>query len=476
MSNKSIGLEDFPLELLAAIADAVWEFGDLWSMLRASRRLYDGVLLSRRWRVVNEVTTTVSGVERHARLLFGRPLCLVHASSIGNIRLLRFLMPDREEAHICLPLVCAEGHVECLHYLWMEIGATGAEKEWQQEYSDAMCDTWEGTDDDRMIFLASLDEHVGHGNWNAPFSLCGTLQLACFGGHLRAVEYLHEHADIEVEHVCAHDAWAIISACENGHLPVVQYLHSRFPTILHNTHRNDDVDGGCASRAVLAACTGGHRDVLVFLTSIGVRDVRANNNESLLWACRNGHLEIIRYLHEELGIDIDDIRSTNLDDSGDGQPGALSWSCREGHLSVVKYLHEECGLTDADVRARDVDALRYACVFGGPMDLIQYLHTEFGLTATDARVLDNRMLAWACVAGHMDVVKYLHAEMGLTREDARACGARDSALAGGHMDIARYLDTVMNSTSGDAVSQALLPPARQVRTAGKQEKGSRRPG
>ena len=64
---------------------------------------------------------------------------------------------------------------------------------------------------------------------------------------------------------------------------------------------------------------------------LNIEDIKSQDNRVFRFACRNGYLEVVKYLIDK-GLTLEDIRSIdNL---------ALRWASRNGHLEVVKYLEE----------------------------------------------------------------------------------------------------------------------------------------
>ena len=74
------------------------------------------------------------------------------------------------------------------------------------------------------------------------------------------------------------------------------------------------------------------------------------------WATENGHLDVVKYLHEN-GADI-----TDRDNE------AVICAAENGRLDVVKYLHEH----GADITAQDNMAVRWAKI-GGSQEIVDYL-------------------------------------------------------------------------------------------------------
>eukprot|EP01104_Vermistella_antarctica_P004970 TRINITY_DN15379_c0_g1_i1.p1 TRINITY_DN15379_c0_g1~~TRINITY_DN15379_c0_g1_i1.p1 ORF type:complete len:177 (-),score=19.45 TRINITY_DN15379_c0_g1_i1:159-689(-) len=109
--------DELPLEVIALIADQVHDFGDLCRMVLVCQQFRGAVSLCSRWRVVEEIISTIKDTAMRGRLLFDRCLCIIHACSTGHARLLHFLLLSHDEAICCLPLLCFEGQLECLQTL-----------------------------------------------------------------------------------------------------------------------------------------------------------------------------------------------------------------------------------------------------------------------------------------------------------------------------------------------------------------------
>jgi hypothetical protein len=111
-------------------------------------------------------------------------------------------------------------------------------------------------------------------------------------------------------------------------------------------------------------------------------DLRSNNNESIISACENGHLEIVKYL-VSIGITLDDIRSNDSE--------AINIACANGHVEIVKYL-VSLGLTLEDIRSNDSEAVKLACE-RGRINIIKYF-ISIGLTLEDMRSNDNKAVGY----------------------------------------------------------------------------------
>src|SRR5205809_164 len=86
----------------------------------------------------------------------------------------------------------------------------------------------------------------------------------------------------------------------------------------------------------------------LFKQDLTLADLRSANNQALRWACKHGHLAIVKFLLEK-GLNREDIL---------GNP--LKCACQYGHLAIVQLLLEK-GLTHEDIRCKNNEILHYAC-------------------------------------------------------------------------------------------------------------------
>lgn len=151
------------------------------------------------------------------------------------------------------------------------------------------------------------------------------------GNTFRRSEYFGHQLEMEF----AEAAWA-------GDLSRIQEL----------VQQVDTVD---KEEALRRAAGIGHLDLVRYLAEHCGTDVNSNaklEDTALMWAARSGKFNIVWYLAERFGANVN---STNKE--GDT---ALLVACRYGHIRVVRYLAEQCG---ADVNAKNAygnSAVRFA--------------------------------------------------------------------------------------------------------------------
>lgn len=154
----------------------------------------------------------------------------------------------------------------------------------------------------------------------------------------------------------------LMNACDFGDLEKTEFL-------LKNTElkKHNDIED-YFSNAVLKASKNGHVHIMKLLNSVLNEDekkiVSPCNNTALVGACRDGKLEVIRYL----------LTSEDTRDSIDihaGDDDAMDWACSMGHLEVVKYLTSSPEISNYLNIDESKNAFIVACA-NGKLDIIRY--------------------------------------------------------------------------------------------------------
>jgi ankyrin repeat protein len=136
------------------------------------------------------------------------------------------------------------------------------------------------------------------------------------------------------------------------------------------------------------ACKNGHLELVKYLIEGANANIHLKNDMALELACEYGHLNIIKYL----------IQNQNSNDY-QNHHHMLVIACQYGHLQVVKYLIEEVGL---DPHTGNEITLLIA-VRRGYLEIVKYLIEE---TGANPHVENDYPFILACVYGHYQIVKY----------------------------------------------------------------------
>ena len=116
------------------------------------------------------------------------------------------------------------------------------------------------------------------------------------------------------------------------------------------------------------------------------------NTNVFQWSCRNGHLEVVKWLVETF--DDIDVHAENEE--------AFILSCVHGYLEIAKWLFETFG--DIDVHANNDEAFRYSCSYGH-LEIVKWLVKTFD--DIDVHIHNEEAFRRSCETGQLEVAKLL---------------------------------------------------------------------
>ncbi|RLN95145.1 hypothetical protein BBJ28_00022003 [Nothophytophthora sp. Chile5] len=351
-----------------------------------------------------------------------------YAVAKGDLETLQWLldsyMPD-EFLTKAVAEATSGGHLHVLEWLWANYRSRGY---------------WGATEMERAVrnkhsaVVAWLRDHTVL----RPEFADTLVDDAVCCGDLATLQWLIEHFDVDTNE-------ALTVASRQDQWDIVRWIVENCKLVTHL--------GGPYSKDFDLAAGDGNLEFLKFATS---RKLWTPSTRDASWmmssAAAAGHLDVVKWLHEELG--------TNSVD--DGYVNAAMG----GHLEVLKYLHEKHLRNGSKQSPMDVAAK------SGFLDVVQWLHENRSEECTSAA------MHHAAVNGHMDVVKWLHshrsegckkttlvrvAEVGNLemvqwlhdnrREVVLGPGAMDRAATLGHLDVVKWLHE-----SRDQYNSSTLPP------------------
>ena len=195
----------------------------------------------------------------------------------------------------------------------------------------------------------------------------------------------------------------LLSAAKNGNLnDIVQ---------TPKVSRDDVIT---ISESLLLACKGGHLELVSWLVQDTVTDVNYISTETpLTHACRQGHLNVVQYLIQNSLVDV------NLRNIKGYTP--LMSACLAAHQEISLFLLNESFNVDVNISDSNsnvalhfaiwcsrnrFDPLRQACKTGDVLkvrELVYVLSDEINMQDNDG----NTLLHIACQNGHGDIVEAL---------------------------------------------------------------------
>lgn len=131
---------------------------------------------------------------------------------------------------------------------------------------------------------------------------------------------------------------------------------------------------------------------------------KTNGATPLIMACRNGHLDVVRYLLELCKADLEQVGCVTFDgETIEGAP-PLWCAAAAGHTQIVKYLVEK-GSGVNKTTFTNSTPLRAAC-FDGHIEIVKFL-VEHKADIEIANRHGHTCLMISCYKGHKDIAKFL---------------------------------------------------------------------
>ena len=182
------------------------------------------------------------------------------------------------------------------------------------------------------------------------------------------------------------------------------------------------------------ACRESHLDIVRYLVTERGCSTACQNYDGdtpLFEACKNGHLAVAEILLTAHDSSTACNRHSRI---------LLHFSCLHGWLDVTSRLVEQY---HCDPESRDKDGITplHAACHEGHLDIVRYLVTEQGCSTAFQDAYGDTPLHEACREGHVDIVRYLVSEWGCSTACQNKYGDTPlhEACREGHVDIVRYL-------------------------------------
>ncbi|GLE02881.1 hypothetical protein PINS_up011745 [Pythium insidiosum] len=280
-----------------------------------------------------------------------------------------------------------------------------------------------------VAVLAWLDAHRAEG--------CTTLSLeyAAGEGHIATVKWLCEkQRKVDVSSAAAP---AMVKAARGGYLPVLEYLGEAFP----------DLFEAAGARMVHAAIANGHVDLVTWLISaLPVKALKCEAGASHSWmdvAAEFGQVAILQWFSDHAselpsGVQIDGHLPACSSE-------AIEMAAGNGHIAVLRFLHEHDMVAIAD----DNDAVKAlaAAVQGGHRECVEWLLVRFQ-RFYESRDAATTVMDAAAVSGHVDILEFLRAFPATASWHTSAKAVNEAARVG-RVDVLQWIHAFEPSSDSD---------------------------
>ncbi|KZS14041.1 Protein fem-1 B [Daphnia magna] len=162
-----------------------------------------------------------------------------------------------------------------------------------------------------------------------------------------------------------------------------------------------------------------------------------NGATPMLMACRNGHLDVVEYLVERCGADIEQAGSVTFDgETIEGAP-PLWVAAAAGHVHIVRFLVRAGASVNCTTKTNSTP-LRAAC-FDGHFEIVKYL-IDHGADMEVANRHGHTCLMIACYKGHLKIARYLiELAADVNRKSVKGNTALHDCAESGSLEILQLL-------------------------------------
>jgi ankyrin repeat protein len=250
------------------------------------------------------------------------------------------------------------------------------------------------------------------------------------------VKYLVEkkHADVTYEN--NNGITSLILACRKGDSKIIKCLVENCPDqkrvkyVNHKDNHNET--------SLISSILNGNLEIVKYLVENGANVIDKDEKETnLMWACsiKTNSFEIVKYLMEKISEELDHeelVKYVNSENSL--RDTSLMWACSNGNLEVIKYLVEKGANVNHENNYGETSLTRASV---GNLEVVKYL-VENG--AADLTNNLNKSLLKASQHGNLEVVEYL-VEKGadINYKDKYGKTSLLYASQNGYLEVVEYL-------------------------------------
>jgi ankyrin repeat protein len=153
----------------------------------------------------------------------------------------------------------------------------------------------------------------------------------------------------------------------------INYSYWKSSKLARSVHRQYDTCFHDRYTVLTFACKNGHLDIIKYiLNNCDIDQFRSGRFFS--FAIQKNHFKIVKYLFENMKISLDYYIERSQYEEYDEYPiTPLCEACKYGHLKIVKYLLEKKADINRSTQIYDVETPLWWAAIGGHIDVVKYL-------------------------------------------------------------------------------------------------------
>ncbi|GMF29994.1 unnamed protein product [Phytophthora fragariaefolia] len=345
-----------------------------------------------------------------------RYTALMLAAQSGKVEVARYLVEQCEadvnamnyDGFTPLMLAAESGEIDAVQYLAEKCGAN-------MNVANVQGDT--------ALMLAALEGKIGVARYLADHDIVNVESAACNGATALMYAASNEHVDIVRDLVDRRGAnctaqtndgyTALVGAACSGMIYVVRYL-------AENCGADLDIENQIEF-AVVKAAINGKTEVVKYLIQQNEASIRANDNKgntALMLAARYGHVEVVRCLVDSVHFNesrYHQIENTDnvmvhcgayVNTKNNEGYTALMWAAREGRIDVVRFLTEQ-SYTDVNTIDKNGWTAIMLAAQNGMGDVVSHLAEECSADVNIRSKDGNTAFRAAANRGYHDIERIL---------------------------------------------------------------------
>ncbi|XP_067650458.1 serine/threonine-protein phosphatase 6 regulatory ankyrin repeat subunit B-like [Haliotis asinina] len=256
------------------------------------------------------------------------------------------------------------------------------------------------------------------------------LHWACSGGYVGLVKHLLSKYSIDINKRDRFGRIPLMSAVYNGHKELFDVLVGMGANVSIVDANGDSI--------LHSACRGGHVGMVKHVLASSSVDINSRSKSGktpLMITVYYGYMDLLHVL-VGMGANV-----SHVQDDGDN---ILHWACRGGHVDMVKHIISNYGV---DINSRDMCGRPplMTSVYFGYTDIFKYL-VSFGANVSYVDDYGDNILHRASTGGHAKMVQYIISQ-NMVDINSRGRYGRTPLMIAAHRGRREAFDVLVNGGS-----------------------------